>query len=357
MSRFVLPTLCDWNDRSEYACREQLRIWQLKNLTFKLPFQIEGVRFGKPPRNVKLYYNGKTITQFDTTEFFVGISATYDEELMGAAKDDLRHFGVHSELNREQIEELASNFANRLCRERELIKILINESSLWRDGVTTYRMDGGDEIGQLSKVVIIAPLAVINALATDYNKDSRMEADIIEGDKANALIGLPLSLFKGPTSAVTKFLSGHATFIKMKELRGDSRDQPFRIHEHLAWTRMGAMHPHCFQLGGEAPPQRSWGAVFGTSYVPFWANHDSDPCVEDLAVLVTLTKYPDGIYSYSIPGGKRNLGETALMCAEREVFEECEIRLNIASPSPSIASSPPAAPPTAPLFRPRSPVP
>ena len=48
---------------------------------------------------------------------------------------------------------------------------------------------------------------------------------------------------------------------------------------------------------------------------------------EETAVLITITKWTDAI-TFSVPGGKRDLGETPWECLVREAKEECDVDLS-----------------------------
>lgn len=187
-------------------------------------------------------------------------------------------------------------------------------------------------IGDLVKVLLIGDIKELQAVCDHFNQFTTKEVYRESNDKAHALIVVPFDIFKGTTSNPEKFLYRHKVITQLKPVLGNGcRHLKMELsREQLIWTAFGFRRDDPSNWAdGESLSTAFYPNNIRTSYtvkgvspeeVPYWGqeHHENDTTH---GVLVTLVVYKDKII-FSIPAGKRDLGETAWEYAVRETAEE-----------------------------------
>eukprot|EP00597_Dinobryon_sp_UTEXLB2267_P005809 CAMPEP_0170065526 /NCGR_PEP_ID=MMETSP0019_2-20121128/5574_1 /TAXON_ID=98059 /ORGANISM="Dinobryon sp., Strain UTEXLB2267" /LENGTH=197 /DNA_ID=CAMNT_0010272405 /DNA_START=549 /DNA_END=1142 /DNA_ORIENTATION=+ len=135
------------------------------------------------------------------------------------------------------------------------------------------------------------------------------------------MIVLPLDTWKSTTENIRQYLFNHPISNQLKKSSGVIKLELSK--EQLIWSSFGCRRDNCFR-DREALSTANWrGVLLGLSDIPYWAKeHDEKDRTHGIIIKVSV--YKDKII-FSIPAGKREVGETAWEAAVRETNEEVGI--------------------------------
>lgn len=342
LSRFNELLSLDRKDENNFS----VRFFKELYLRYRVKESKSGFVF--EPDTSRVYIDGRKRNQRNDEKFYIekNISKVNTEgETIYRDRLLLSVAGGKSNLSKKQIDELLNQWFY-LCNETSLLRSVrqycfgneYSPSIKMTASTTTFsekftNWGDNDLFGGLVKVLAIGDIDKLQVICDHYNSSTTGESYRICSDKAHALLVMPYDVFKGKTKAIEEFLYGHS----VTKLLNPDRGRPMVVSkEQLLWTSFSCRRDDTRNwASGEALSKtfspnnaRTSFAAKGMALeeMPYWAQ-EHHPNDKTHGVLITVVVYKDQMI-FSIPAGKRELGETAWECAVRETVEEAGLDIN-----------------------------
>ena len=217
--------------------------------------------------------------------------------------------------------------ARSLAQEKELIDHLDDRGYHIRDAIDTFHIKDPKYFGNMCRTLIMGKNRDCESFCTQYNTRMQSGRTIVPfGDHATAMMAIPLGQFRASTEDLKRYIrQKYSDVVNVDQILPEE----VRIGDKIIWTGMGLRKDEDYTPEELNKPRTTLHVKceFCDAELPEYGKYDT-MMNSEYCVLLRVSHFVDEV-NIDLPSGIRRVGESALECCQREVFEEVGITVNI----------------------------